>query len=542
MALRSWLAVFTCVTLLVSGCTLPGSQDEPRPEPDSEGRQDAADYPEGPFVREGQVGSNLFRTRISVHHVERWEDRSVLRFTVTPLNDQEEDREDLILPAPFGTGALDRQHSAFSLVDPLGQAFYRPVRDESGETTIGSEVVPHWVMDADYEYQVHFPPLPEGTERITLVVNGSFGEFTGIPVIDGEPPAEPPGDSIDPSDISPGDTVAVPLREAEMTSEPEAYARDLYSIIEDSSRTRTSTTDEETIGLHADVLFDFDEATLTPEAEDVLAEVVQETRENADPSRPPIRVVGHTDGRGGDDYNQDLSERRAQAVLEVLEEGLGTEYEYETEGRGSEEPLVEEGGADDEEARATNRRVEISYKIRQPGDARTGTEQQTGSPDGPTGAAAPPAPFRTEDGEVIETAEAGLVQGNAEYELGVRPLYRDGAYLVGVFDIRHMDTGGTVPPVLRPLNSRDYPGGRFTAFSLTADGNEDVHYRAVRVGPRPTEDLERAQYLSTPQWPIQPLETGHTERVFVYFPAPPTETDAVTLHAADFGTFEVPVE
>lgn len=297
------------MTLLVSGCTLPGSPDEPRPEPDSEGRQDTADYPEGPYVREGRIGSNLFRTRISVHHVERWEDRSVLRFTVTPLNDQEEDREDLILPAPFGTGALDRQHSAFSLVDPLGQAFYRPVRDESGETTIGSEVVPHWVMDADYEYQVHFPPLPEDTERITLVVNGSFGEFTGIPVIDGGPPAEPPGDSIDPSDISPGDTVAVPLREAEMTSEPEDYARDLYSIIEDSSRTRTSTTDEETIGLHADVLFDFDEATLTPEAEDVLAEVVQETRENADPSRPPIRVVGHTDGRGGDDYNQDLSER-----------------------------------------------------------------------------------------------------------------------------------------------------------------------------------------------------------------------------------------
>ncbi|WP_232238668.1 hypothetical protein [Nocardiopsis dassonvillei] len=87
MALRSWLAVFTCVTLLVSGCTLPGSRDEPRPEPDSEGRQDTADYPEEPYVREGLIGSNLFRTRISVHHVERWEDRSVLRFTVTPLND-----------------------------------------------------------------------------------------------------------------------------------------------------------------------------------------------------------------------------------------------------------------------------------------------------------------------------------------------------------------------------------------------------------------------------------------------------------------------
>ena len=71
---------------------------------------------------------------------------------------------------------------------------------------------------------------------------------------------------------------------------------------------------------------------------------------------------------------------------------------------------------------------------------------------------------------------------------------------------------------------------------------EDLRYRAVRVGPRPTDDPQRAQYLSTPMWPMQPRESGRTARVFVCFPAPPEEVDSVALHAGAFGSFEVPVE
>ena len=53
--------------------------------------------------------------------------------------------------------------------------------------------------------------------------------------------------------------------------------------------------------------------------------VAAETREKADPELPPITVVGHTDGVGGDDYNQTLSQERAEAVRDYLETELGTD-------------------------------------------------------------------------------------------------------------------------------------------------------------------------------------------------------------------------
>jgi outer membrane protein OmpA-like peptidoglycan-associated protein len=542
MGTRFRFAAALCALVVgATGCGLFGG-DDGGGGGESGGGPSGPAYPEGPLVREGTIGFATFDARISVRHVERWDDRSVLRFTVSALS---EDDDRVVTLAPFGSGALDRDHTGFKLVDPVNQRFYDPVRDAAGEATIGSEIVQAWVVGAEYDYEVHFPPLPEDVDRVTLITYGTTGEFTGVPVVDGEPPADPPSGSVDADDIAPGDTVEVPLRAGEMTDEPEDYARDLYAVTETTSEVRTSTPEEENIALHADVLFDFDEATLTPEAEEVLAGVVEETRENADPSQPPITIVGHTDGRGSDDYNQDLSERRAQAVRDVLAEGLGTDYAYVTEGRGAEEPVAEEGGPDDEEARAANRRVEVSYRIREPGAAESAPAAgETAAADARGGTAtAPPAPFRAEDGDVVATAEAGLIQGNAEYELGVRPFYRDGAYLVGVFDLTHLDTGGSVPFTLRPLNLRSYPGGRLTGFGVTVPGDDATTYRAVRIGERPTDELDDARYLATWQWPLRQGEDGTTERVFAYFPAPPAGAEAVTLDAGPFGTFEdVPID
>jgi outer membrane protein OmpA-like peptidoglycan-associated protein len=65
------------------------------------------------------------------------------------------------------------------------------------------------------------------------------------------------------------------------------------------------------IYLPADVLFDFDKADLRPEAAPVLERVAGVLR--SDPTSSAI-VEGHTDGMGNDQYNQALSERRAQSV------------------------------------------------------------------------------------------------------------------------------------------------------------------------------------------------------------------------------------
>ncbi|MEU0238672.1 hypothetical protein ABZ234_13385 [Nocardiopsis sp. NPDC006198] len=45
-----------------------------------------------------------------------------------------------------------------------------------------------------------------------------------------------------------------------------------------------------------------------------------------------------------------------------------------------------------------------------------------------------------------------------------------------------------------------------------------------------------------PPTPPDRRAEGTGPGLVVHFPVPPEEADSVTLHAADFGTFEVPVE
>lgn len=66
-------------------------------------------------------------------------------------------------------------------------------------------------------------------------------------------------------------------------------------------------------------------------------------------------IVGHTDSTASEEYNQALSERRAEAVKNVMvEEGVNPEA-IETSGRGELEPVAENDTA---EGRQENRRIE----------------------------------------------------------------------------------------------------------------------------------------------------------------------------------------
>lgn len=68
-----------------------------------------------------------------------------------------------------------------------------------------------------------------------------------------------------------------------------------------------------------------------------------------------LRIVGHTDAAGGHDHNQDLSERRAAAVVSALQE-RGVSIALDASGAGETEPLCED---DTDECHASNRRVEF---------------------------------------------------------------------------------------------------------------------------------------------------------------------------------------
>lgn len=100
--------------------------------------------------------------------------------------------------------------------------------------------------------------------------------------------------------------------------------------------------------------FDFDKAELRPKNREVLSQIagVLLTFENYG-----VQVFGHTDDVGGVEYNQELSERRARAVLDYLVEAGIDPAVLTTTGMGKSSPLVE--GTDDE-ARQRNRRVELA--------------------------------------------------------------------------------------------------------------------------------------------------------------------------------------
>jgi outer membrane protein OmpA-like peptidoglycan-associated protein len=123
-------------------------------------------------------------------------------------------------------------------------------------------------------------------------------------------------------------------------------------------------TREVKIYLPADVLFDFDKADLRPEATPVLERVANVVR--SDPKAAPV-IEGHTDSKGSDQYNQALSERRAQSVRQWLV-SHGVTAGMAVRGRGRSKPVAPNtmpNGADNLEGRRMNRRVEISFATAQ---------------------------------------------------------------------------------------------------------------------------------------------------------------------------------
>lgn len=104
-----------------------------------------------------------------------------------------------------------------------------------------------------------------------------------------------------------------------------------------------------------DVLFDTGAATLKPGAESVMARVAEFMQKNPDTK---VLIEGHTDSRGSDEYNELLSQRRAQAVQSALASRGIDRGRVEAIGKGEGLPVASNDSA---EGRQQNRRVEIVF-------------------------------------------------------------------------------------------------------------------------------------------------------------------------------------
>lgn len=102
------------------------------------------------------------------------------------------------------------------------------------------------------------------------------------------------------------------------------------------------------------IYFDFDKTTLKKESFVELNKVVDFLKQNA---HVEIEISGHTDSKGSDDYNLNLSQGRSQAVVDyIISQGIDS-ARLTAHGYGETKPIDTN---DTDAGRANNRRVEFT--------------------------------------------------------------------------------------------------------------------------------------------------------------------------------------
>jgi outer membrane protein OmpA-like peptidoglycan-associated protein len=134
----------------------------------------------------------------------------------------------------------------------------------------------------------------------------------------------------------------------------------------------------------SDVLFDFNKYTLKPDAREKLAKVSGILL--AYPNLQ-VQVEGYTDNIGSDDYNQKLSEQRADSVKDYLVSQSVPQNDVTAQGYGKTDPVADNST---ESGRAQNRRVQLVVS-----GAAIGIQEGQPGASGAENAPPPPAPGQT---------------------------------------------------------------------------------------------------------------------------------------------------
>jgi outer membrane protein OmpA-like peptidoglycan-associated protein len=107
------------------------------------------------------------------------------------------------------------------------------------------------------------------------------------------------------------------------------------------------------------IQFEFDKADLRPQSHVILDRLTQILEKFPNYK---VKIVGHTDWAGPDEYNQELSEKRAYSVYKYLVENDVDKESLTTEGMGERQPIDDNNT---ESGRSRNRRVEF-YLTKKP--------------------------------------------------------------------------------------------------------------------------------------------------------------------------------
>lgn len=130
------------------------------------------------------------------------------------------------------------------------------------------------------------------------------------------------------------------------------------------------------VTLSGSVLFASNAVDLLPAARDRLSEVADVLKQ----TQSPLLIEGHTDSQGPDEYNEELSYRRADRVREFLTSRGVPAERIRVRGLGEYRPVASNSSP---EGRANNRRVEIILEREQRATGGSGAQQPDTGGSGP---------------------------------------------------------------------------------------------------------------------------------------------------------------
>lgn len=130
----------------------------------------------------------------------------------------------------------------------------------------------------------------------------------------------------------------------------------LRQRLQNSGVSVTRVGDSIVLNMPSNITFDSDQSDVKPGFYDTLNSVALVFQEF---DQTYIDVIGHTDADGSDDYNYDLSRRRAASVAKYLSAQQLNPNRFSVEGRGEREPIASNASSS---GKAQNRRVEITIQ------------------------------------------------------------------------------------------------------------------------------------------------------------------------------------
>jgi outer membrane protein OmpA-like peptidoglycan-associated protein len=322
------------LTFLLSGCVV--SSESPPPDSNNPEPTNQPTTPESSPENQETIAASTTTSsamgdqlQIEIYALERLES-DLLRLSIGVTNNS---TESFVLFDGLSSASDQGTAGAITLIDAENQQRYISYKTSEGQCYCSAPISGAITSGTTEEMWVIYPAPPQDIDSMTMTT-----------------PLTPP-------------ILDIPVTESSESvesvelAEPEISDLTMLSDDTEDQTGRSESSDEVSIILSSDVLFETDSAELQQDTQEILEQVATEID---DASSTTVSVDGHADNTGSDSVNIPLSRERAESVESALDEMITREgVSFDVEGHGSADPIAENNS---EEGRERNRRVTVTFE------------------------------------------------------------------------------------------------------------------------------------------------------------------------------------